>query len=192
MKKILIINGHPKKDSFCNSLSDTYKISAVASGNEVVLINLYELEFNLNLQNGYSKQNVNEPDIQFAQEKIKWAQHIVIVHPVWWGSVPALLKGFFDTTLLPGFAFKYRENSVFWDKLLTGRTARIIYTTDTPIWIYKYFFNSPSVNQVKKRTLGFCGIGPVKVTAIGPIRKSKLEFRQKWIEKVEQLGKNAA
>ncbi len=107
MKKILIINGHPKKDSFCNSLCEAYKASAKKEGNDVVLLNLYELEFNLNLQMGYSKQSINEPDIQFAQEKIKWAEHIVIVHPVWWGSVPALLKGFFDTTLLPGFAFKY-------------------------------------------------------------------------------------
>ncbi|MDP1802305.1 MAG: NAD(P)H-dependent oxidoreductase [Bacteroidota bacterium] len=192
MKKILIINGHPKKDSFCNSLCEAYKTSAKIAGNDVILLNLHELDFNLNLQMGYSKQSTIEPDIQFAQEKIKWAQHIVIVHPVWWGSVPALLKGFFDTTLLPGFAFKYRDKGVLWDKLLAGRTARIIYTTDTPIWIYRYFFNSPSVNQVKKRTLAFCGIDPVKVTAIGPIRKSKMEFRAKWIEKIEALGRNAA
>lgn len=192
MKKILIINGHPKKDSFCNSLCDVYKTSAKAAGHDVVLLNLYELEFNLNLQYGYSKQNTIAPDIQFAQEKIKWAEHIVIVHPVWWGSVPALLKGFFDSALLPGFAFKYREDSLFWDKLLSGRTGRVIYTSDTPIWFYKYFYSAPSVNMVKKRVLGFCGIGPVKVTGIGPVRKSKLEFRQKWIEKVEQLGKNAA
>jgi putative NADPH-quinone reductase len=192
MKKIVIINGHPKKGSFCNVLCDTYKAAANASGNEVVLINLYELKFNLDLQNGFSSPEELEPDIIFAQEKIKWAQHIVIVHPVWWGSVPALLKGFFDRTLLPGFAFKYRENSVMWDKLLAGKTARIIYTSDTPIWIYKYFFMAPSVNQVKNRVLEFCGVKPVKVTGIGPIRKSTSEFRQKWIEKVEILGKDAS
>lgn len=192
MKKILIINGHPKKDSFCNTLCDVYKAGAKVSGNEVILLNLYELEFNLNLEFGYSKQNAVAADILLAQEKIKWANHIVIVHPVWWGSVPALLKGFFDNVLLPGFAFKYKEGSVFWDKLLTGKTARIIYTTDTPVWFYKYVYHAPSVNMVKKRVLGFCGIAPVKVTGIGPIRKSKIEFRQKWIEKVELLGKNAA
>ncbi|MBL7912687.1 MAG: NAD(P)H-dependent oxidoreductase [Bacteroidia bacterium] len=192
MKKILIINGHPQKNSFCNSLSEAYKIGATKAGNDVVLLNLYELDFNLNLENGYSRQSLIEPDIQFAQEKINWAQHIVIVHPVWWGSVPALLKGFFDTALLPGFAFKYRENSVMWDKLLKGKSGRIIYTSDTPIWVYKYFYSAPSVNTVKHRVLGFCGITPVKVTGIGPIRKSKLEFRQKWMEKVEQLGKKGA
>jgi putative NADPH-quinone reductase len=191
MKKIVIINGHPKKDSFCNVLCNVYRSAATAAGNDVVLINLYELKFNLDLQNGFSKTDALEPDIVFAQEKLTWAQHIVIIHPVWWGSIPALLKGFFDRTLLPGFAFKYRENSVMWDKLLAGKTARIIYTTDTPVWIYKYFFMAPSVNQVKNRTLEFCGITPVKVTAIGPIRKSTSEFRCKWIEKVESIGKNA-
>jgi len=191
MKKILIINGHPKKDSFCNALCNVYKIGAIAAGNEVVLINLFELNFNLNLQNGFSKTEEIETDIIFAQEKIKWAQHLVIVHPVWWGSVPALLKGFFDKALLPGFAFKYRENSVMWDKLLVGKTARLIYTTDTPIWIYKFFFSAPSVNQIKNRTLKFCGIKPVRVTAIGPIRKSTSEFRTNWMEKVEALGRNA-
>jgi putative NADPH-quinone reductase len=190
MKKILIINGHPKKNSFCQVLCESYKLAASASANEVVLLNLFELNFDLNLKNGFSKMEELEPDIIFAQEKIKWADHLVIVHPVWWGSVPALLKGFFDKTLLPGFAFKYHQKGVMWDKLLTGKTARIIYTTDTPIWIYNYFFRAPSVNQVKNRTLEFCGVRPVKVTAIGPIRKSTLEFREKWISKIEQLGRN--
>ena len=192
MKKILIINGHPKKDSFCNALCDTYKSGAQNSGNEVVQLNLYDLEFDPNLKFGYSRQNKIETDLVLAQEKITWAEHIVIVHPVWWGSVPAVLKGFFDKALLPGFAFKYRENSVLWDKLLIGKTGRIIYTIDTPVWIYKYFYGEPSVKQVKKRVLGFCGIEPVQVTGIGPIRKSQVEFREKWIGKIEQLGKNAA
>jgi len=192
MKKILVINGHPTENSFCNALSNAYKSAASNAGNEIVLLNLYELTFNPNLQNGYSKKEDPERDIVFSQEKIKWAEHIVIIHPVWWGSVPALLKGFIDVTLLPGFAFKYRQTGIFWDRLLSGRSAHIIYTTDTPIWIYNYFFHAPSVNQVKKRILGFCGIKKVKVTAIGPIRKSTKEFREKWIEKVEQLGRKAA
>ena len=192
MKKILVINGHPTKNSFCDALCKAYTSAASSQGNDLVLLNLYELEFTINFKNGYSKKEDSEKDILFAQEKIKWADHIVIVHPVWWGSVPALLKGFFDSTLLPGFAFKYRKEGVFWDKLLSGRTGRIIYTTDTPVWIYNLFFGAPSVNQVKKRTLQFCGINKVKVTGIGPIRKSTQNFRERWIEKIEELGRQAA
>jgi NAD(P)H dehydrogenase (quinone) len=192
MKKILIINGHPTKNSFCEALCKTYSSAASSAGNELVLLNLYELDFKINFQNGYTKKTEPKKDILLAQEKIKWANHIVIVHPVWWGSVPALLKGFFDTALLPGFAFKYRKEGMLWDKLLSGKTAHLIYTSDTPIWIYKLFFSAPSVNQVKKRTLQFCGINQVKVTGIGPIRKSTQEFREKWIEKIAKFGKQVA
>ena len=191
MKKILIINGHPNKNSYSQALAEAYKDGASSKGNHVVLLSLSELQFDLSLAQGYTKAMTLEPDLNFAQEKITWAEHIVIVHPVWWGSVPALLKGFFDRVLLPGFAFKYRKDSPLWDKLLKGRTARIIYTSDTPIWLYTWFFRAPSVNQVRSRVLEFCGITPVKVTAIGPIRKSSQEFREKWLEKVKRIGEKA-
>lgn len=191
MKKILIITGHPDKNSYCGALAEAYKEGASSRGNHVVVLSLSELQFNLSLIHGYSKNMELEPDLKFAQEKITWAEHIVIVHPVWWGSVPALLKGFFDRVLLPGFAFKYRKDSPFWDKLLKGRTGRVIYTSDTPTWFYKWFYRAPSVNQVKSRVLEFCGISPVKVTAIGPIRKSSQEFREKWLEKVRRTGERA-
>jgi NAD(P)H dehydrogenase (quinone) len=189
MKKTLIINGHPNKDSFCKALSEAYYKGSASAGNDVKILHIREMQFNSSLSNGYSKETELEPAILDAQEKIKWADHIVIVHPVWWGSVPALLKGFFDRVLLPGFAFKYKQNSPMWDKLLKGKTGHVIYTSDTPIWLYKYFFSAPSVNQVKKRTLQFCGISPVKVTAIAPIRKSSDNFRKQWLDKVERMAR---
>ncbi|MBL7933103.1 MAG: NAD(P)H-dependent oxidoreductase [Bacteroidia bacterium] len=191
-KHILIINGHPTKDSYCQALSEAYALSAKKNGHEVRMLNLYDLNFDPNFKNGYSKKETPVPDILKAQEFISWAHHLVLVHPVWWGSVPALLKGFFDATLLPGFAFKYKKDSVWWDKLLTGRTAHIIYTSDTPVWVYKYFFGQPSVSQIKRRTLQFCGINKVKVTGIGPIRKSKEAFRRNWLKKIGELGLKAA
>ena len=90
---------------------------------------------------------------------------------------------------LLGFAFKYRENSVWWDKLLTGKTARIITTLDQPSWSYRLFFRRPSVNQLKRSTLEFSGVKPVKVTYVGPIRQSKPEFREQQLRKIALLGK---
>ncbi len=190
MKKVLIIDGHPDAGSFCKSLAASYKKGSLLAGHEAELICLRELNFNPNLAGGYSRRTELESDLAEAQQKIKWANHIVIIHPVWWGSVPALLKGFFDRVLLPGFAFKYRESGSLWDKLLSGKTGHVIYTSDTPIWFYRVVFMAPSVNQVKKRVLQFCGITPVKVTGIGPIRKSTAGFREKWLLKIEQIAKN--
>lgn len=190
MKRILIINGHPNKESLNFALADAYKKGALKSGAEVKEIAVSELQFSLNLKYGYQKRTELEPDLLEAWEKIKWADHMVWVHPVWWGGLPALLKGFLDRLFLPTFTFKYREDSVWWDKLLTGKTARIITTMDQPTWYYRWKYGQPSINQLKRSTLEFCGVKPVKVTSFGPIRHSKPEQRTKWIAQVEKLGAN--
>ncbi len=189
MKKILIINGHPNKSSLCYGLAQAYKLGASGAGAEVAEINIGELKFNPNLQSGYQHRTELERDLTDAWEKIKLADHLVWIHPVWWGGLPAITKGFIDRVFLPGFAFQYRENSVWWDKLLTGKTASIITTLDQPGWYYRLMYGKPSVNQLKKSTLEFCGVKPVKVTYLGPVKSSTAENRQRWLNKVEQMGK---
>ncbi len=188
-KKILIINGHPDKESFNSAIFNSYKEGAIQSGAEIKEIIIRELKFNPNLEFGYRKRTELEPDLIDAWEKIKWAEHIVWIYPVWWGSLPAILKGFIDRVFLPGFAFKKRENSVWWDKLLSGKSARIISTMDQPAWYYWLIYREPSNNAMKKLTLEFCGIKPVKVTSIGPLRLSKESYRINWLNKIKKLGK---
>ncbi len=188
MQKILIINGHPNPDSFNYGIAAAYKQGALTAGAEVKEIVVADLNFSPNLKFGYQKRTDLEPDLLDALEKIKWADHMVWIHPVWWGGLPAMLKGFIDRVFLPGFVFQYRENSVWWDKLLSGKTARIITTLDQPSWYYWLMFGRPSVNQLKKSTLEFCGVKPVKVSYVGPIRNSTAEFRAEQLKKIEQLG----
>jgi len=188
-RKILIINGHPDKESFNHALAASYKKGVLASGFELEEINIGELSFNPNLQFGYRKRTELEPDLIDAQEKIKWADHIVWVYPVWWGSVPAIMKGFLDRVFLPGFAFKKREGSVWWDKYLTGRSAHLISTLDQPGWYYSLINGAPSHKAMKKLTMNFVGIKKVRTTTIAPLRLSSEAFRKKWLRKVEQLGK---
>lgn len=188
MKKILIINGHPDKESFCAALAGAYKKGAQNSGAEVKEIIVADLQFNPNLQFGYRKRTTLEPDLLEAREMIKWANHLVWIYPVWWASFPAILKGFIDRVFLPGFAFKKREGSLLWDKYLKGKSARIISTLDQPVWYYWLINRRPSYWTMKKNILNFCGITPVKATNIGPIRLSKETFRQRWLEKTERLG----
>ncbi|MGV2450215.1 NAD(P)H-dependent oxidoreductase [Chryseobacterium cucumeris] len=189
MKKIAIINGHPNKDSFNFGVTEAYRLGASETGAEVREIVIRDLNFNPNLQFGYQKRMELEPDLIKAWEIIQWADHLVWVHPVWWGGFPALMKGFIDRLFLPGMAYKYRENSVWWDKLLKGKTAHIITTLDQPGWYYRLFFGRPSVNQLKKSILEYCGVKPVKVTYVGIIRNSKEEQRSQWLSKVRELGK---
>ena len=92
-------------------------------------------------------------------------------------------------TFLPGITFEYEEGKAMPKQLLKGKTARIIVTADTPRWYNNLFMKNPAVNQLKRGTLQFCGIKPVKVTYISPIKGSTQEFRDKWLRKVEALGK---
>lgn len=188
MKKILIINGHPNKESFNFGIAEAYRDGAKESGAEVRMLTIADLEFNPNLQYGYRKRMTLEPDLLAAWEDILWSDHLVWIHPVWWGGLPAIMKGFIDRLFLPGFAFRYRENSLFWDKLLKGKSARIITTLDQPTWYYALVYARPSVNQLKKSTLQFCGISPVRVTYIGVIKTSDGHKRTKWLHKIRKLG----
>lgn len=188
-KRIVIINGHPNKDSFNFGIAEAYKNGARQSGAEIRELTIAELNFNPNLQYGYQKRMELESDLIKSREAIEWANHLVWIHPVWWGGLPAILKGFIDRLFLPGFAFRYRKDSIFQDKLLKGKTARIISTLDQPGWFYRLFYGRPSINQLRKSTLQFCGINPVKVTYLGIVSTSDEAKRHKWLFKVNQLGK---
>jgi len=185
---VLIINGHPDKESFCYAIHKAYKKGVIQTSTEVQEIKIRELKFNPNLEFGYRERTPLESDLLNAQEKIKWADHIVWIYPVWWGSYPAIMKGFIDRVFLPGFAFQKRENSVWWDKLLIGKSARIISTLDQPSWYYKWINNHPSHTSIKKLTCDFVGIKPVKFTTIGSLRLSKETYRKAWLQKIELLG----
>jgi NAD(P)H dehydrogenase (quinone) len=190
MKTILIINGHPNPESFNQAIFETYLAEAKKSNISIETIEIAKLKFNPSLEFGYQKRIEMEQDLIEAQEKISRANHLVWIHPVWWGGLPALTKGFIDRVFVPGFAFKYRENSVWWDKLLSGKTAHIITTLDQPAFYYRFAFGRPSINQLKKSTLGFCGIKTKKITYFGPVRNSKEEQRKSWLEKVKVLAQN--
>lgn len=178
---ILIIDGHPNPDSLNAALADAYFRTAQTAGADVKKLVLRDLRFDPNLAHGYRQRTEWEPDLRRAWEMISAADHLVWVHPVWWGGLPALTKGFIDRVFLPGYAFKYRENSVWWDKLLKGKTARIICTLDQPYWYYRWVNGRPGIRQLKKMTLEFCGIAPVKVTAFGPVRSASEAGRKKML-----------
>jgi NAD(P)H dehydrogenase (quinone) len=188
MKKVLIINGHPDKGSFCSELAESYKRGADASGAECKLVYLTDLDFNPVLKYGYRQRTEIEPDLIRVQNDISEADHLVIVYPNWWSTYPALLKGFIDRAFLPQFAFRYRENSPMWDKLLKGKTARLIVTMDTPGWYYQLINRNAGYNAMKVGVLEFSGIKPVKITSFGPVKTSDENKRAVWIRKVEKLG----
>ncbi|MBI3778983.1 MAG: NAD(P)H-dependent oxidoreductase [Gammaproteobacteria bacterium] len=191
-KKILVILGQPQRNSYGGALAQAYIEGARAAGAEVREIYLGDLRFDACPASGAPNPAGLEPDLARAQESIKWAEHLVFVYPIWWGTIPALLKGFVERVFLPGFAVNFRDNSPLWDKLLKGRSARLIVTLNTPSWIYRWYFGRPGHNTMKKTILQFCGVSPVRITEVGPIKNSTDAKRKQWLDQVRALGARLA
>ncbi len=190
MKKILLINAHPRKDSFIHALTDAYEAGAKAAGHEIRRINLSDLTFDPIFRTRY-RDNVLEPDLLKQQELIQWCTHLVITTPVWWMSTPALLKGYFDRVLTPGFGYKYREKSLipFPKRLLKGRSARVIYTQGGPTYLTNILGFDAFWKALKYGVLLFCGFGPVRRTVCASISTSTEEKRKLWLQEAERLGR---
>ncbi|NYZ61868.1 NAD(P)H-dependent oxidoreductase [Luteimonas deserti] len=190
-KQILIVQGHPASDSLCEALASAYAQGARESGHSVVTLRLREMRFDPVLHAGYAALQPLEPDLVAAQAAIVGADHIVLVYPTWWGGTPALLKGFLDRTLLPGFAFKYRAGSPWWDRLLTGRSAHVITTMDTPPWYYRLRYGDAGIRQLRHAVLEYCGVRPVRVTRVGRVKEASARRIERWLGAARRAGAEA-
>jgi NAD(P)H dehydrogenase (quinone) len=187
-KQILVILGHPDAKSFCGQMADAYVANARDVGAEVRVMRVGDLDFDPVLHLGYKQIQALEPDLLEVQTNITWAQHLVFVYPIWWGGMPALLKGLIDRVFLPGFAFKYRKDSLMWDRLLTGRTAHLLVTMDSPPWYFRWVVRMPGHNQMRRTILEFCGIKPVKISSFGSVKGSTPEQRSAWLSDVKKFA----
>lgn len=178
---VLVILGHPRSDSFCGALARAYGEAAEAHGLEVHTLVLAHLEFDLHVRSVSVREQALEPDLETARDAIREADHLVFVYPIWWGMMPALLKGFLDRILMPGFAFVERTGDQGYAGLLKGKSAHLLTTMDTPPAIVKYLLRSPGHRAFSLATLQFCGIRPVRIRMYGPINDSSEEQRQEWL-----------
>lgn len=190
-KRILILLGHPAVDSLCSALAEAYASGAREAGHEVSVIRLAALRFDPVLHEGYKAVQPLELDLLAAQDAIRRAEHLVFIYPTWWGGMPALMKGFIDRVFLPGFAFKYRAGSALWDKLLTGKSGHVITTMDTPPWYDRLVYGRPGWRQMERTILGFCGVKPLRFTAVGRVKDTPPRWKADWLERVRALGRKA-
>jgi putative NADPH-quinone reductase len=192
--KILILNCHNRENSFCTALAKAYEEGAAFAGHEIKTLNLRDLELGKYLLHGHDKRYEPEENVLKAQHLINWSDHLVFVYPTWWAGLPALLRLFFEMVFSPGFAFKYHDrmgkNIVRWDKLLKGKSARVISTMDAPPWYYRWIIGNPGGKIMKKGILGFSGIKVVGTTYFGSVKLSTEKQREDWLRTTLKLGKN--
>lgn len=189
---ILLIDGHPDEGRFASHLLDLYQ-EALPNDCTVTRVNVRDMEFTPILRHGYLKRTDWEADITALAEKFDACDHAAFAFPMWWGAEPAELKGLIDRLFLPGFMYRFHENSALWDKLLEGRSADVIATMDTPPFFLRLLYGNSIIRRWKGQILGFVGFRPVRFMACGPIKDGAAEKNhEKWKKKVFRMASSIA
>ncbi len=187
MKKIFILLGHPDDDSLNATLAMEYERGALETGHEVRRMNLGDMKFDPILRHGYRTIQELEPDLKMFQENVKWCDHLVILYPSWWSSMPALLKGIFDRAWLPGFAYKF-TGEWSWEKLMKGKSARVFVTSDN-IPFAQWLLVGDTTNEIARGILGFAGF-KVRVKKFGYLKHfGSMARRERIKRKVYNFGR---
>jgi len=189
-KPVVLIQGHPDPAGghLCHGLADAYAEGAVAGGHALDRIEVAQLDFPLLRSATEFEKGTTPPDIKAAQGAIMRADHIVMIYPLWLGTMPALFKGFLEQCFRPGFAL---DADGKWDELLAGKSARIVITMGMPAPFYRWYYGAHSLKSLERNILGFVGIAPIRETLFGGVETVSDARRAKWLRKMEALGRKA-
>ena len=194
-RKIFLLLGHPDASGLCGELANAYERGARKAGHSIERINIGDMHFDPVLHKGYRARQELEPDLVRFQEQVKAADHFVVIHPVWWVGMPAILKGLFDRAWLPGSAFRYMrtktgERMLFWHRMFRGKTARIILASGTAPWMVRLLPGNVNA-QLKWGILWFAGFR-TRTTWLGPSENIPEALKARWLKKIRTLGKKGA
>jgi putative NADPH-quinone reductase len=189
-RRITIIQGHPDPAGghLCHALADAYAAAAEQAGYAVRRIEVARLDFSLLRTQAEFETAAPAADIRAAQEAIAWAGQLVLVYPLWLGTMPALLKGFLEQTFRPGFAFETRPQGLG-AKRLKGRSARIVVTMGMPAFFYRWYFGAHSLKSLERNILGFCGVRPIRASLFGMVEAAADARRQRWLATMRAHGR---
>jgi putative NADPH-quinone reductase len=192
-RNILILNGHPDPNSkgLCHALVEAYAEGAREAGHTVRRIDVAGLDFSLVRSQAEFEKDTSLPPIAAAQESVVWANHLVVIFPLWLGDMPALLKAFFEQVMRPGFAYSYRAHG-FPAKLLKGRSARVIVTMGMPAPVYRWYFRAHGLKNLKRNVLRFVGFAPVRDTILGSVGTRSRDSIRRSLDEVKSLGRQAS
>ena len=186
-KLITLVVANPVRSSFSFACGDTYQKAAEEAGATVHRFNTVDMEFDPVLHDGYNTIQALEPDLVKFQNAIKASSHLVFIYPNWWTTMPAKMKGLFDRSFLPGFAFKFEKEK--FTPLLKGKTARVINISGSIHPMLLWCAIGPYTNELEKGILKSCGVAPVKTTSFGPTRNAKQAVLERWLAKVAVMAK---
>ncbi len=188
-RRILIIQGHPDPDQrrLCRGLADAYAQGATDHGHTVARIDLAQLDVPMLRTQEEFEHGALPDSLQPAQAELLAAQHILLVFPLWLGTMPALVKAFLEQVMRPEVAFAYQQNGQP-RAGLAGRSARLVVTMGMPVLAYRWWFLGHGLKGLERSVLRFAGIRPVRMSLFGMVDKASAARRQRWLDRMRALG----
>jgi putative NADPH-quinone reductase len=170
-------------------MAASYETGAKRGGHEVRRIEVASLEFPFLRSRQDFESGTPPRDIAMVQDATRWADHVVIPYPLWLGTMPAILKALVEQTARPGFAFAYGGGGTkFPEKLLKGRSARIVATMGMPAFVYRWFYFAHGLRNLERNILKFIGIAPIRESLLGMVTAASPEQRARWLERLNEFG----
>jgi len=187
MARIIVIVGHSRQATLCEALGEAYRRGAASGGHVVDLFVTSRMTFDPILRGAYEEAQPLERDLAEAHDALLAADHIVLIFPLWLGTLPAILKGFLERIFQPDL-MAARSSGRF-PKLLAGKSARIIMTMGMPGFIYRWYFGAHALRMLKRNILRFLGAGRIRSTIYGMVEQVSDDKRKAWLREVEELGR---
>lgn len=188
---VLIVYTHPNQTSFNYAILQHVQRGLREAGHNIEVIDLYQENFDPVLRFDSERKRRDlylDPETEKYRKLIKKANHIIFIYPIWWYSLPAILKGFIDRVFVLDFAYTYEGNIP--KGLLKNKTAWLIYTIDSPKWYISIFRFNIEWITMKKAILKFCGFGKVERLMFSSLKKSDEQKREKWLDYLFKRAKN--
>ncbi len=188
-RRVLVVYSHPRDNSLSHAFKESLLKGLRRHDAEVRVRDLYRERFDPLLWD--IEENDLEPVTIALKRDVTWADWLVFVSPMWWTSVPAMLKGFFDRVFTEKYAFRYTPAGIP-EGLLGPRRAFLIATSDTPPIVLRLAGRRGGFQSLVRGVLKLCGIVSARFRIFGSVLTSSPERRRRWIAEVERIGERIA
>ena len=180
-----VIYAHPNPNSFNGAILNQV-IKALEDGKHFYdVIDLYRDRFDpvLLFDEKKRRSDMNrDPETAEYRRIVKNADHLIFIYPLWWGGMPAIMKGFIDRVFAAGEAYTYQGKLP--KGLLKARTASVYYTADAPSWYLRFWQRDADWVTVKDVMLKFCGVRRVRRLLFAGVKDSSDGKRTQWLDRV--------
>lgn len=187
---MVIVFNHPYKGSYCNALLEAVSNGLKKGNHQVDLIHLDRDGFNPAMSaadlKAFVEPNVVDPKVMDYQERLKKADHLIFIFPIWWDIMPACTKGFIDRVLSPGLAYDHHPRGFGLIPLLKNlNSVTLITTMNKPKIMYSLLIGNLIKKVMIKSVFKTMGYKNLKWISYNMVKSVSQEKRVKWLTEIE-------